>query len=252
MARALQREHWEDAVRNLPSPVSSPYAIGFQSLPMQARLATQLADDHATNLLPTGNFEDADALTAVGWKHQQDAPETVKAEAELNHESHRGKFCLRLLARPSASKTVDTLPAGRELVSVTTPPITVHAGHAVRIAGWIKLPAEIPGSQDGVMIYDNLFGRNLALRFRDTCEWQRFELVREAAESRDVAVTIALTGLGEVSVDDLQITVHSLTHVQQASARESAAPPRAASPNRRWSDLKRFNPLPTRRNVPKP
>lgn len=252
MARALQREHWDDAVRNLPSPVASPYAIGFQSLPLQARLATQMNDEQAANLLPTGNFEDADALFPVGWKHEQDAPDYIKAEAEVSHESHRGKHCLRLHSQLTSSQAQAAPSRSREFVRIVTPPITVHAGHAVRVAGWIKLPAEIPGSQDGVMIYDNLFGRNLALRFRETCDWQRFELVREAAESKDVTVTIALTGLGEVCVDDLQITVHSLMPVQQASAREPAGQPRSAAPGRPWSKLKRLNPLPTRRAVPKP
>lgn len=252
MARALQREHWDDAVRNLPSPVASPYALSFQSLPMQSRLAMQLADENAANLLPTGNFEDPDALFPVGWKHEQDAPDYVRAEAEVGHESHRGKYCLRLHSKLTSSQAPTALSRSREFVRIVTPPITVHAGHAVRIAGWIKLPAEIPGSQDGVMIYDNLFGRNLALRFRETCDWQRFELVREAAESKDVTVTIALTGLGEVCVDDLQVTVHSLTPIQQASAREPTGQPRSTAPGRPWSNLRRLNPLPARRTVPRP
>jgi hypothetical protein len=137
-------------------------------------------------------------------------------------------------------------------VSVTTPPITVHAGHAVRIGGWIKLPAEIPGSPDGVMIYDSIFGRNLALRFRDTGDWQRFELVREAVESQDLTVTMALTGFGEASFDDLQITVHPLSQIEPASAREPSPQPRAAAAPRRWSDPRRLNPLPIRRPVPRP
>jgi hypothetical protein len=140
---------------------------------------------------------------------------------------------------------------GRELVRVTTPPITVHAGHAVRIAGWIKIPKEIPGSQDGVMVYDNHFGRNLALRFREACEWRRFELVREVIESRDLTLTVALTGFGEVSLDDLEISIHSLSPLQQASIRGASSEPREAAAERRWSDLRRLNPLPVRRVFPR-
>ena len=248
MARILQRAHWEDAVSGLPSPVSSPLATSFQSLPAQARLAMQLANEQASagkNLLPSGNFEDAHAQSAVGWKHAQDPQDGVQASAELYPEARSGKYCLRLLAANGLQASRSAL-GGREFVSYSTPPITVHAGHALRIAGWIKIPAELQSSQDGALIYDSLLGRGLALRFRETTDWQRWELVREVSESQDITVTLALTGLGEVRLDDLEVTLHPLPDVSPAAARGNATRPRPAVGLKRWPDLRRLNPLPSR------
>src|SRR5262249_11897026 len=142
MVRILQRDHWEDAVRDLPSPVSSPFTIAFESLPAQARLAMQLNDRAAKstpNLLPSGNFEDGHTLAAVGWDHDQDSLPTVGADAEVGPMAKQGKSGLRMTAFAATQQAAADLQSNREFVSVITPKISVHAGHAVRISGWIKL-----------------------------------------------------------------------------------------------------------------
>jgi hypothetical protein len=248
MARVLQREHWESAVEHLSSPVASPYSISYSSLPAQARLALQLTNDaqSSRNLVPSGNFDDETVpLPAVGWKHEQQAPATVRAQADLHPDPHRGKFCLRLLARTIAPE--QPVPTGKEFVSITTPPVTVYAGNAARISGWIKIPADLAAESDGVMIYDGLQGRSLALRFHQACDWQRFEFVREAVESQEMTVTFALTGLGEVDVDDIEVTVHPLANIEQTAGQEVPAKPRPAAAPTRWTDLGRLNPRPARR-----
>lgn len=246
MARVVQRVHWNEAVRQLPSPVASPFTIGFNSLPTQARLALQMSDttgESNGNLLPSGQFEDANAWTAVGWQHAQDAPETIRADAEFHGTAHRGAYSLRLSAAPATVGPRPTgIPVSRELVRITTPPVTVHAGHAVRISGWIKLPTDLSTSPDGVMLYDSLMGRQLGLRIRKSCDWQRIELVREAVASQEMTVSIALTSLGEVYLDDLEITSVPLPAIQQASGAEISRP-RPATQQSRWTDLRRWNPL---------
>jgi hypothetical protein len=252
IARVVQRVHWNEAVRRLPSPVASPFTIGYGSLPTQARLALQLSNDAAEssgNLLPTGQFEDAAALTAVGWQHAQDAPETIRADAELNGSAHSGKYSLRLIAAPATIGPRPTeIPGGREFVRITTPAVTVHAGHAIRISGWIRVPADLATSPDGAMIYDSLMGRPSGLRIRKACEdWQRFEIVREAVASQEMTVTIALTSVGEIFVDDLEITTHPLPLARQTSGEELARP-QPAAPQSRWTDLRRWNPLSRRKS----
>lgn len=250
MARAVQRSHWDEAVRDLPSPVASPFTISYASLPAQARLAMQLgnASDSVKNLLPSGDFEDVSVpLTTIGWRHEQQAAEAVHAAAELAPEPHRGKYSLRLHAKPAISQTPTAAVTGREYVTVTTPPITVHAGDVCRISGWIKLPAELQDTRDGVMIYDSLAGRNGALRFRASSDWQRFELVREASASQDVEIAMSLAGFGDVHLDDLEVAIISSSGISQTSAEEPADGPRAAPDRRRWPDLRRLNPLPSRR-----
>jgi len=254
MARVLQRVHWNEAVRQLPSPVASPFTVGYGSLPTQARLALQMSDETTNgspNLLPSGQFEDATSLIAVGWQHEQDAPEVVHADAELNQAAHRGKYSLRLIAAPASSGPAPgAAPLGREFVRVTTPAVTVHAGHVARISGWIKLPNDLATSPDGVMIYDSVMGRQMGLRYRKSCDWQRFELVREAVASQEMTVTMTLTSLGEVLVDDLQITVHPIGSQITQTAGEQLQRPKPAPSQNRWSDLRRLNPL-SRRPAPR-
>jgi hypothetical protein len=148
-----------------------------------------------------------------------------------------------------SSPTPQPALGGREFVRYTTPPITVHAGHAIRIGGWIKVPASVQASQDGVMIYDSLYGRSLALRFREQTDWQRFELVREIWESQDLTVTVALTGVGEACIDDLEVTLHPLADIAPISSKETSPPARSGGLGLgRWPDWRRLNPLPSRRS----
>ena len=56
-------------------------------------------------------------------------------------------------------------------------------------------------------------------------------------------MTIALTGLGEVHLDDLEITVHPLNDVAPAAAQEPIGQPRKAGGLGRWPDWRRLNPL---------
>ncbi len=54
LQRILQRTHWEEAVRKLSSPVSSPHTICFQTLPDHWKLITRLGEsrmDNNNNLL---------------------------------------------------------------------------------------------------------------------------------------------------------------------------------------------------------
>lgn len=250
MVRILQRAHWEDAVASLPSPVSSPFATSFQSLPEQAQFAMQITDGQASvgnNLLSSGNFEDEHSQIPLGWRHEQDTPDDVRAFAQLDPESpRRGKYCLRLWADHLQSAARPAF-GGREFVSYITPPITVQKGEAVRFSGWLKIPHPLQASPDGLMIYDSLTGRNLALRMHETHDWQRFEIVREVQQSQDVTFTLALTALGEVRLDDLEVTTSPLSKIAPASAQQTSPRPRSASGLRRWSDLGRWNPLPSRR-----
>ncbi|MFO0918619.1 MAG: hypothetical protein U0872_09925 [Planctomycetaceae bacterium] len=248
LARALQRSHWDSAVRSLPTPVSSPLTVSFSTLPAQAQLATRLSGNHTVdsgNLLPTGNFEDSQTLHPVGWQHEQDAQEGIRAGAGVYQEGRQSKQSLQLLAMPHGSAHPPAL-GDREYVRVITPAVTVHSGQVVRVAGWVKIPRALQASQDGLMIYDSVLGRSLALRYRESCNWQRFEFIREAVQSQEVTVTLALTGLGEVFLDDLEISVLTPSAVVETSGQAQPSRPRSAVKSTRWENLKRFNPLPGR------
>jgi hypothetical protein len=73
------------------------------------------------------------------------------------------------------------------------------------MSGWVRVAAPCLGNLDGALLYYNLGGPSMALRWRSKADWQRFDLVREVNETTELTVTIALTGLGEICFDDLQI-----------------------------------------------
>ena len=250
LARILQRMHWEHAIKRLPSPVVSPYALCFQTLPAHWRLMREVSERSmagAVNKLPSGEFEDLDTLIAAGWRHEQRAIAGVQSAAELHPSAKQGQFSLRLAAQPAAGEQ-PPLSLNKIPVTAVSPPLTVHAGQVVRISGWVKLPQVVLGSLDGATIHDSLLGKTGAWRVKVARDWQRFELLRVVPESQELTVTISLHGLGELAIDDLQIAafVPPAEVAESPSSSEPAVKPAKFSPLDAL-DLRRLNPLPKRK-----
>jgi hypothetical protein len=69
--RVLMRDHWEKAVRPLDTPVASPYALTFYTLPRHWALMDQVKKmDPGTNALPHGDFELDISKPMEGWVKQ--------------------------------------------------------------------------------------------------------------------------------------------------------------------------------------
>lgn len=232
LVRILQRAHWERAVRTLSSPVASPHTLCFETLPDHWRLMARLGRSHADgrgNLLPCGDFEVHNAVEMVqaGWKHSQESSEGIHATAELFAHPRSGSYCLRLIAIPASGQdpplVVEHPPA-----TVQTPSIPVRAGQILHISGWVRVMSPISTNLDGAVLYDSILGRAGAIRWREAQDWKRFELIREADRDDDFSLTIALCGLGEIRVDDLQVIAHDPlpeTATEPAST-ELEVPPR--------------------------
>ncbi|MDB5343616.1 MAG: hypothetical protein JWP89_1993 [Schlesneria sp.] len=246
IARILQRAYWDNAVAKLTTPLASPYALCFQTLPAHWQLmrrVEKLGKSSDINKLPSGEFEDLDTLIAAGWRHEQRPTPDVQSAAELHQEAKQGKYSLRLAARPTAQDP-NIFQFHTPPVSITSPAVTVHAGHLVKISGWVKTPHPIVRTVDGVMIYDSLLGKTGAIRILNAPDWQRFEVWRLVPESRTVTVTAEMHCLGELLLDDVRITAMPLSG-------ELAEVPRNVDPNVKPSrftpldpfDLRRFNPL---------
>ncbi|MGQ9574473.1 MAG: hypothetical protein ACUVUC_04080 [Thermoguttaceae bacterium] len=215
--RLLERAHWDRAVAWLPSPVASPLAVCYQTLPEHLELMRKIAGLAAgNNLLPGGEFEQPEGISANGWRHFQHQLPGVQSAAELSPAAARsGQFGLRLSAQPS-----DPADSPAQLESppvwVTTPPVHVEPGQLMRIDGWVHLPRPITASVDGLMIVDSLAGEVLAERIHQTGRWRPFTLYRAAAQSGPMTVSFILTGLGEAWVDD--VTVQALQPASAAQA----------------------------------
>ncbi len=210
--RALKRRHWEAAAKVLSSPVTSPGACSFASLPWHWRMGDRIqASQYGPNQLAGGDFEQLELLLQAGWQHMEHRVDGCRTAVELADEASRsGQTGLRMTAEP---EDPDNPPAVVETppVWVVTPPIPVEAGQLVVIHGYARVPRPIAGSVDGLLIFDSLSGESLAERIGRTRGWQAFTLFRIAPRSGSFRVTFALTGLGEASIDDVSIrTLHQL------------------------------------------
>src|SRR5205085_675546 len=70
-------------------------------------------------------------------------------------------------------------------LAADSPPVRLPPGTLVRISGWVKVAEQVAGSPDGVLIYDDAGGEELAYRVLSTAEpdapkgaWRPFHLYR--------------------------------------------------------------------------
>jgi hypothetical protein len=167
-----------------------------------------------------------------------------------------GKGCLKLEIRRQAAKDPDgklvpVVPVlERTFLAVDSPPVRLPPGTLVRVSGWVKVPAPVEGTADGVLFYDNpgyderaarvphAGGEPLAVRLSHTIEdggkpgvWKRFHLYRRVPATGQLGVTLALTGVGVAYFDDVRI--EPLVPAGRGAAYVPAAkgtPPRWAPP----------------------
>jgi hypothetical protein len=218
-AGRVRQAHSDALQQGFVSPVVSPLCVHFASAPQHFQLAERLKTvTPGANLLVGGEFEDLQHLVAAGWRHFRDQESTAQSSVQLlAQDAPSGRYALQL--RVTAASQPNGRPAegaGGPVESppvwIVSPPITVEPGRLVRIAGQVRVPEAIAGSQDGLLIFDNFGGLDLALRFRHTGRWQPFVLYRAIDRAEPLTLTFALTGLGEAQLD--QVTVNVLGHAR--------------------------------------
>lgn len=242
--RTLAYAHWNSAVARsrFSSSVASPYTLCFDTLPDHWRLVERIGrstDRPMENLVPSGDFEDPQAVVHAGWTRSQNSVEGVRAQAELYSMVHRGHSSLRLIAVPETGVDPPVVISKPPVVA-TSPTVRVRAGQIVHLSGWTKLVNPVVGNLDGVTIYDSLAGVPGAVRVTMQQGWQPFQLIREVHKDTDLTLTIALNGMGEVLVDDVQIVPHQDRAVQTAAASKAVGEPEKASLLNFWNPLQGF------------
>jgi hypothetical protein len=204
--RLVERAYWDVAVKGLISPVTSPAAVSFDMLPFHWRLYDRLATCRfGPNRIAGGDFENLDTMMRAGWRYVQHGASNIQTAADLTPgAAHSGRLGLRLAAvavDPKNSPAVVEMPP----VLFTTPSVQVQAGQIICAYGWVRVPAPITGSADGLLIVDSLSGEALADRIGKTDGWRQFVLYRVAPQSGAMCLTFALSGLGEAQLDDVVI-----------------------------------------------
>ncbi|HVC92718.1 MAG TPA: hypothetical protein VND64_03460, partial [Pirellulales bacterium] len=203
--RLLARAHWENATDELASPLASPLAVNLVTLPQHWLVWAELkAAGRGPNQLPGGDMEDFRKMLRGGWELSRYGRQVLMSGEHSPTEPHSGRKNLHLSSAPAdplnPPALVETAP-----LWVRTPPVPVMAGQWYAIRGWVRVPAPITGSHDGLLIIDSLGGDPLAERIEKTEGWREFTLYRVAPRTGSMTVTIALTGLGEAWIDDLTI-----------------------------------------------
>jgi len=204
--RTVERGQWQAAIAKLPSPTSDPLAVNFATLPQHFALAQNIAAARRSeNNLPEGDCEDLGRLMNRGWKHFQHPPEGIRAGVQWSEvKKFAGKYSLRMAA---AAENPATAPAQIETppVWITTPPIPLEPGTLVRLHARVLAPAAITGSPDSLLILDSLGGEALAERVSLGPDWKEWNAYRMVDASGTSTITFALSGLGEVWIDDISI-----------------------------------------------
>jgi hypothetical protein len=210
--RILMRAEWEDACKLLDTPVASPYALCYYTLPRHWKLMDQVQSARAgSNVLTSGDFEGPNA-----WQ-QVDSPTLDAAYVDRDarivpEDPHEGKQCLKLEIKakttPGPDGKVPPAPAAleRTFLAVYGPSVRLQPGTLVRISTWVRIPKAISASADGVLIYDNAGGEPLAVRMAgEVKQWRKVTLYRRVPSTGAIKVTLALTGIGKVYFDDVRI-----------------------------------------------
>ncbi|MCI0639946.1 MAG: hypothetical protein L0Y72_20210 [Gemmataceae bacterium] len=219
--RILMRAQWEQAVKELDSPVSCPHAVTFFSLPRHWQFMDQVrASSAAANVLPGGDFEAVAQKPQDIWRMEEPTldevdllaqrvgeiklPLSIKGGTPTSVESPRqGKQCAMLQIKPKKGAAPQALE--RTLLALTSPTIKLQPGSLVQVSGWVRIPEAITASPDGALFYDSAGGEPMAVRLTEPTPWKKFTLYRRVPSTGTMHVTLALTGIGTVYFDDVRI-----------------------------------------------
>ncbi len=246
------RGQWDKAIgeclgpkKGLDSPVSSPFAVSFFTLPRHWDFMDQVNRSVAKeNVLPGGDFEVDPQHLQDTWRLEEPrldevemialrvseirVPMVVKpAAAKPGDKPGSAKSAKPESVKPATPPTTVELPKQgkqclkleikpkpgtvapaaleRTLLALTSPVVHLQPGTLVQVSGWVRIPRFITATVDGALIYDSAGGEPLAVRLTDATPWKKITLYRRVPDSGTMYVTLALTGLGAVYFDDVRI-----------------------------------------------
>ncbi|HEX3314216.1 MAG TPA: hypothetical protein VHR72_04950, partial [Gemmataceae bacterium] len=221
--RILMRSQWEKAIKDLDSPVSSPYAVSYFTLPKHLAMMEQVKALYPSpNVLPGGDFETVATDPALQWKVEEPTIDPVKMTPlrvkeittglemkpggvpSTAEKPHEGEQCAMLQIEPQ-NKALPPQALERSVLSLSSPLVKLPPGTLVRVSAWVRIPTAISASVDGALFYDTAGGEPLAIRLTDATKWKKYTLYRKVPASGQIGVTLALTGLGAVYFDDVRI-----------------------------------------------
>ncbi len=226
----LRHETWRQATSGFTAPTASPLCTSFDTLPDHWAMSNRMRTARwSTNVLPGGAFEDLRFMQSRGWRYERSGDAEVQAAVDLAADASRsGATGLRLRCWP-ADDNNKPVAIEQPPIQITSAPVPVRAGQLLRIHGWVRVPAEITGSDAGLLIYDSLGGRGLGERIRVAKDWRELVLFRAATRDGHATVTFALSGMGEVQLDDVSISTVEPIQLNAGSNAQHGPSPRPLS-----------------------
>lgn len=185
---------------------SVPLDQRFNMLPASAATGSRLARaSWSVNRLSGGDCENLRQMVQAGWRNVEFPQQGLATDVQLSsHFPVAGRTSLHLRAAPvagaSSPRLVESPP-----VWIETAAVPVRAGEIVQIQGAVRVTRPIRGGVDKLLVFDSLGGKDLGLRFGAADSWQRFVIYRAAAQTGNVSVTFALSGVGEAWIDEVTI-----------------------------------------------
>ena len=220
--RILMRKQWAEATKGLDSPVASPYAVSFYTLPRHWTFMEPFRQGRpGANALRGGDFELSPEQAAETWTVQEARLDAVELTARrVTDAPKEGKQCLMLEIKPQDPQAA---PEGleRTFLAINSPAVRLAPGTSVAVSAWVRIPAPIRASVDGALFYDSAGGEPLAVRLTNPTGWKKVTLYRTVPASGLINVTLALTGLGTVYFDDVRIEPVEATVTAQAPDRRT-------------------------------
>lgn len=195
------------------SPVCVPPLTSFATLPRAYIWKDWIARAKLTaNLLPSGNFEDPEALARVGWVDEGYESEATRSEfVVITEKAPKGQVrrVLKLAGPPAdAKRGIDAQApfVDQAVAAVRTPPVKVYEGELIRIAVQVDMPTPCAPGAGGVFVRDSLGGE--PLQFRSSMAlpgWQEVILYRRAPADGELTVLLGYGGHQSAKFDNLRI-----------------------------------------------
>jgi hypothetical protein len=192
------------------SPVSVPPLVSWNTLPKAWIWKDWIAKGRLSkNLLPSGDFENADALKGEGWNDESYQVEGITSGIAVSNEGPgNGKRALKLSGTPTDPTQLDqNIPfQDHAVAAVRTPPIDVKEAEMIRISVMVSMPFRTAPGAGGLIIRDSLGGETLQYRTTSAIPgWQEVVLYRRVPADGKMTLFLGYAGLQSALFDNIRI-----------------------------------------------
>ena len=168
------------------------------------------------NALAGAEFENLDQLMKNSWENVRTTDPEVETLVELSPlAAVAGKFGLKITSATSQHKPGLTQIAPLKIISG---PVAIPASKMIRSHGWVKMDKPLSGTNEGLLVFDSLGGREMGQRIRSTNGWEEVVFYRAATEATELRLNFVLTGMGQVMLDEFTIRSIDLPNLPPRTA----------------------------------